>query len=133
MIIVGGDPVHYGEEGRVLGDMRGQLGQPHVSTDQEAERKGRKWDQTANLKSNPSLPHSCFLQLDHVSKGFHNLPKAMLYHLGTKYSDAQINGGHFASVPQQILMLEDHMRKIAAQDRCLSGLSLLPHHLCLLI
>lgn len=44
----------------------------------EAESKGRKWGQTANLKSNPSLPHSCFLQLDPVSEGFHNLPKTML-------------------------------------------------------
>lgn len=49
-----------------------------MSADQEAERKGRKWDQAEKLKSNPSLPHSYFLQLGPTSKRFHNLPKTIL-------------------------------------------------------
>lgn len=120
----------YGEEGRVPGDMRGQLGQPHVSADQEAESKGRKWGQTANLKSNPSLPHSCFLQLDPVSEGFHNLPKTMLPSGNQVFRRTDQLGTFCVCTTAATDVGRSHQ---AAQDRRLSGLSLVPYHLCLLI
>lgn len=83
---------------------------PHISADQEAEREGRKWDQTVNLKSNPPLHHSCFLPLALTFKRFHSLPE-QCYHLGTKCSDTRTSWGHFTSIPQKLPMLKDHVRQ----------------------